>query len=217
MIFIIILLLILILIIIFLKKNEGLQILSSEVYNNIQFMCNKDTLSYFNNLDISSSSKIKNKILNLYIFDQIYPIGSFYVQYPDTDTNSNMFPDSKSPNSLFPGTKWQKKWDTESIFFRTDGKLSNYERVKGLQEYGLKKIYGTMSWVQSNRWNPGSGNEGVFGAKPTIKDIYLDGNKSEDLGHRNLFDINAFLNEKYISKEEIRVKNRLMIVWKRIS
>jgi hypothetical protein len=191
--------------------------LSSEVYNNIRFMCDKDTQSYFNRLDISSTSKIKNNNLKKYIFDQVYPIGSFYVQYPDADTNSNMFPDSKSPNSLFPDTRWEKKWDTESIFFRTEGELSNYQRINGLQEYALKRIYGTMSWVQTDYGSIGSGNTGVFDTLPNTMTIRADDGRDGDIGHRNYFDVNSVIDPKYVSSDEIRVKNRLMILWKRIS
>ena len=153
MIHIIIIIIILILIILFLNKKEGLKSLSAEVLYNINHICNKESLSYFNQLDISSSTQINNKKLNKYIIDLFYPIGSFYVQYPDQNKSiptSQIFPESASPNNLFPDTIWRKEWDTESIFFRTEGELSNISRVNGLQQYALKRIYGTMSWVQTN-------------------------------------------------------------------
>jgi len=214
----IIIILFVILIIIFLNKKEGLQSLSSEVYNNIQHLCNKENTSYFNNLDISQSTQINNKYLNKYIIDQIYPIGSFYVQYPDQNKStpiSTVFPESKSPSKLFPGTTWTKQWDKESIFFRTEGELSNISRLNGLQEYALKQIYGTMSWVQTNYNAPGLGNTGVFSAKANTQTIRTDSGHDNDNGHSNSFDVSSVLKPENVSSNEIRVKNRLMIVWKR--
>lgn len=214
----IIIIIFVILIIIFLNKKEGLQSLSSEVYNNIQHLCNKESISYFNNLDISQYTKINNKYLNKYIIDQIYPIGSFYVQYPDQNKStplSTVFPESKSPNKLFPNTTWIKQWNTESIFFRTEGELSNISRINGLQEYALKQIKGTMSWVQTQYDAIGSGNTGVFSNRINTQKIRTDHGGGSDIGHRNYFNVESFLKPENVSNNEIRVKNRLMIVWKR--
>ena len=214
----IIIIFILILIIIFLNNRERFQTLSSEVFNNIQVLCNKDGSSYFNNLDIGSSSQINNKNIYKYIIDYLYPIGSFYIQYPDSDTKDSklIFPDSKSPNNLFQGTKWQKQWDNESIFFRTEGELSTLvSRNNGLQEYALKKIYGKMSWVQSDRWNVDN-KTGVFGRNDVrLPSIVTEGGTGDDLGYRDYFAVDSVLDSKNISNDEVRVKNRLMIVWKR--
>ena len=214
----IIIIFILILIIIFLNNRERFQSLSSEVYNNIQVLCNKDGSSYFNNLDIGSSSQINNKNIYKYIIDYLYPIGSFYIQYPDSDSRDlkQVFPDSKAPNNLFQGTKWQKQWENESIFFRTEGELSTLvSRNNGLQEYALKKLYGKMSWVQSDRWNVDN-KTGVFGLEDVrLPSIVTEGGTGDDLGYRDYFAVDSVLDSKNISYDEVRVKNRLMIVWKR--
>jgi hypothetical protein len=203
------------------KQKENFNILSSEVYNNIQNICNPNTTSYFASLNINETSKINNKNLNKYIYDIIYPIGSFYVQLPDKNTNNilELFPNSKSPNMLFPGTTWTLMWNTGSqagIFFRTEGALSDEIRIAGFQDFALKKIYGTMSWVQANRYNAGDGNTGVFSTKPNTKDIRTDSLNSDDDGHRNLFDTRLVLPNN-TSETEVRVKNRLVRIWKRTS
>jgi len=62
-------------------------------------------------------SSIVSDVVNI-----VYPVGSFYVQYPDANTNTtaDAFPDAKSPAVLFGGT-WAKQWETEGSFFRTEG------------------------------------------------------------------------------------------------
>jgi hypothetical protein len=212
---------ILIIFILFLNKREGLQTMSAEVYNNTQNICNADGISYFNILDISSNSLINDKSLNKYILDQVYPIGSFYVQYPD---DGLFFLDKFSPNELFPGTFWKPQWEDEGIFFRTEGSLSNFYRIGGLQDYALKEIKGTMSFHQTNLHNEtfhGGGRAGVFGNNNlkesiNLKKISTDDGNGEDMGHRDVFRVSTVL-PKNSSDKEIRVKNRLMRVWKRIT
>lgn len=62
-----------------------------------------------------------------YTFDQdtknrLYPVGSFYVQYPDAASNDDAtaFPTSARPATMFGGT-WVEQFSTEYVFFRTGG------------------------------------------------------------------------------------------------
>jgi len=66
--------------------------------------------------------------------DFVYPVGSYYVQYPDASSNTDAteFPTSQRPATLFGGT-WTEQWSTESIFFRTRGTLSDTDRASGSQ------------------------------------------------------------------------------------
>lgn len=190
--------------------------MSSEVYNNIKNLCNKENISHINRLDIGNWAEINNVYLDDYIINLLYPIGSFYVQYPDKDKAiplTIVFPESKSPNTLFPGTTWTKQWNTESIFFRTEGELSKVSRTNGLQQFGLKQLYGKMSWVQPGH-NP-LVNSGVFSGNINTAKIMSDYGAGDGAGHRNIFDLKKVLKPENVSPNEIRVKNRLMIVWKR--
>ena len=206
----------------FKKENfSSPNILNSEVYSNIQNICNSEKTSYFNRLNISGQTKIKNKILNTYIYDIIYPIGTFYVQYSNNSFRSlwDSFPEKNSPNELFPGTKWEKKWDKEGVFFRTEGTLSDLDRKgDGIQDWTLKRLYGTMSPIQPNidgLW----GQSGVFSAAMTENirgddDKPVTGSWGSGPGIRFYFDSSKQVPS---SDNETRVKNMNMLVWKRIS
>jgi len=93
-----------------------------------------------------------------------YPIGSFYVQYPNANSSTltTAFPDAYAPTALFGGT-WVKQWDTENVFFRTEGTdyqtrtngLSldemqghlHYRNVNHTIEYILDTGEGTRDWI----------------------------------------------------------------------
>jgi hypothetical protein len=212
MIFIIILIIFLILIILFLKKNEGLQMLSSEVYNNINFICDKDTQSYFNRLDISSTSKIKNNNLKKYIFNQVYPIGSFYVQYPDSDINYSSsganiitpFPEDKTPAKMFGG-KWIEMWNNESVYFRTgtdntpafetidvcDTDISNNNSCDNKKNIN-SRIDGFQNYALRDMSGWTSWSQGPYGAENVDKKYYPYGEK---------YDCTKDENDDYVCKQ----------------
>jgi hypothetical protein len=97
---------------------------------------------------ISSSTVVSNLNADLVdgkhytdIISGVYPVGSFYVQYPDADSStlSVAFPDAYAPAALFGGT-WIKQWDTENIFFRTEG--TDYQtRTTGLSADQIQEHY----------------------------------------------------------------------------
>ena len=195
--------------------NKSKEHLNTESVNNIFGMC-YDNLGnvIYNNLNVTSSLQIRTKTLKDFMLDRIYPIGSFYVQYPDKNSNvpDEAFPDSMSPAKLFGGA-WQEQWGNESIFFRTLGPLADEDRVNGLQDYALPTIYGHSSYVQTNRNNPGSGSDGIFSQTETMK-IGTDGGNGSSIGHRNYFDSK---NQALSSDLETRARNRQIKVWKRVN
>lgn len=77
--------------------------------------------------------------INKSAVDIVYPVGCFYTQYPDADSNTEAteFPVAYRPATLFGGT-WAEQWPTESVFFRTRGTLSDSGRVDGKQEDALQ-------------------------------------------------------------------------------
>jgi len=74
----------------------------------------------------------------------IYPIGSFYVQFPDAASNdaATAFPSAKSPASLFGGT-WALQFDSEGIVFQTEG-YDGAGRTNGLMEDQMQQITGAL-------------------------------------------------------------------------
>lgn len=136
------------------------------------------------------------------LMEWVHPIGSFYIQYPDADSNTaaTAFPSAKAPATLFGGT-WTEKWNTEGVFFRTqgdpygegethqrtDGKQTDYMQghihtwVVGQVGYGATTCAGNTSWSTDSSGGPA--NDGTNGVPRTGK--------------------------------EIRPLNRLIIVWKR--
>jgi len=56
------------------------------------------------------------------LIDYIFPVGSFYVQYPDAASNvdATAFPTSARPATMFGGT-WVEQFNTEGVVFQTAG------------------------------------------------------------------------------------------------
>jgi hypothetical protein len=176
--------------------------------------CNNEGNVIYNDLTVANNVKIGNKNGDQYIKDYLFPIGSFYVQFAQKNSNIifEAFPDSETPEALFGGT-WQEQWPFESIFFRTRGTLSNENREDGFQNYALKHLYGHMGWTQTNLWKPGQGADGVFGTNIEIQKIGTDSSTGEVVGHRNVLNISDYYST---SKLETRPDSRLIRVWKKI-
>jgi hypothetical protein len=133
---------------------------------------------------------INNIELKDIIFNIRYPVGCYYVQYPENNTNihddddieigdlDTMLPYAKSPESLFGG-KWEEKFKGESVFFRTGGILSDDTRLNGVQANAMKNLYGWTSIAQTNLWNPGFGSQGILEETKEIPSIGTD-DKSKD-------------------------------------
>lgn len=69
------------------------------------------------------------------IYSDAPPIGAQYIQYAISASNDAAvsLPTAEAPTALFGGT-WEKLWETESVFFRTEGTLADTDRTSGLQE-----------------------------------------------------------------------------------
>jgi hypothetical protein len=186
---------------------------NSEGLNHIMNICGDASGTIFNNLSVSKEFKIRGKDIKYYAANALYPVGSFYVQYPDKNSNKReeAFPETQSPAYLYGGY-WEEQWPGESVFFRTRGMLSGEDRnAKGLQDHAIKKIQGSTSETQTNRWGNSEGT-GVFqGVNFAI--VGSDSGTSEDWGFFNRFD-NGF--QSLVSDKETRSRNRLCKVWKRV-
>jgi hypothetical protein len=198
------------------KNNEHY---SAESLINIFAPC-KDVVDgtvYFNNLNIDGTLKLGGttvKNMKQYLLDVLFPIGSYYVQYPDKNSSLDYeaFPIDKSPGRLFGGD-WLEQWSEESIFFRTRGPESRENRVNGFQGDAIKMFAGKSAFNQTNLANPGLGNTGIFGGGISTMVIGTDADMGDDVGHVNYFDSSVQSN---MSKLETRVRNRQIKVWKRI-
>ncbi len=185
---------------------------NSEGLNHIMNICGDASGTIFNNLSVSKEFKVRGKDISYYAANTLYPIGSFYVQYPDKNTNdaTQAFPETQSPAKLFGGT-WEEQWPGESIFFRTRGMLSNENRDKnGLQGHAIKRIQGTTQTTQTNRWGKNEPT-GIFTGQ--FLTVGSDSSRSSDWGVFNRFD-NGF--QSLVSDKETRSRNRLCKVWKRV-
>jgi hypothetical protein len=196
------------------KSNKSKEHLNTESVNNIFGLCydNAGNVKY-SNVNVTGTFQMKTKTLKDYMVDRIYPIGSFYVQYPDKNTNviDEAFPESMSPSKLFGGD-WQEQWGNESIYFRTLGPYADENRINGIQDYALPPLYGHTSFVQTDLANPGGGSDGIFSQSGTMK-IGTDGGDGRSFGHRNYFDSST---QALSSDLETRARNRQIKVWKRV-
>ena len=211
-----------------------------KIGNNLKyFLINSENIN-IPKADISGNIKEGNNKFNLedMIKNFKYPVGSYYVQYPDRDeltrttaTFSDVFPVEKSPEYLFGG-KWLNVWNDESIYFRTGIMTNTYSgayeindgtntRILGLQDYAIPKMTGRTGWMQGNDDKLGSNQydiTGVFNAGNTFNDgsDNVDDGAAWKPGAINTFDT-KFVFPGNTSEYEVRVKNRLMKIWKRIS
>ena len=135
------------------NTNSNLSTASSNFMNN--------QIYNYPNIQITNSLNIKDVEFKKYINNKKYPVGCYYIQYPDSKVNEDKkkkltpFPDNNSPGNLFGG-EWVIQYNTESIFFRSTNiiksadNISLDERKKGLQNYKQIKLAGATAWAQSS-------------------------------------------------------------------
>lgn len=168
--------------------------------------------------------------------DSAYPIGSTYVQYPDTDGN---FDESKAPASLYPGTSWTLLFNSESVFFRTEGSSASESRTQGLQLDAFKShvhahqhTHGmaqhthsagslsatlpssgrTATTPYSSSYAGSSTDVGTGGYAPTVSISGSTGTPSTDTTNDNT----AQPDTDATGDAETRPINRLMRIWERV-
>jgi hypothetical protein len=171
------------------------------------------------NINVSKDIELLNKTLHDELIQFKYPVGSFYVQFGDTnqayDPQSNtLFPVDKSPEKLFGG-KWEEQWRNDGIFFRTGGTLSMENRQYGRQDWAVKNLYGWTSWAQAHNGAEDNKRSGVFKGWD-VKTGRTDGGNGRDKGGSNVFD-SSKMGSSAASSGEVRLRNRLIQVWRRIS
>ena len=176
--------------------------------------CSTDTTNniVFNTV-LTKNITINGKELRTYLLDIAYPIGSFYVQFPDVSHNqvSQAFPNDISPQTLFGGV-WELMWERDDVFFRTEGYNSNTDRdLSGIQPDAMIYLQGSTSWIQTNYGYDGQGSTGVFTV--LTAGVNTDQGNGSSTGSRNFFELSAGIQ----TGSEVRVRNRIFRIWKRIA
>ena len=139
------------------------------------------------------------------------PVHGFYVQYPDADSNdpATAFPVAGSPAALFGGT-WEAKWNTEAVAFRTQGdpfvaETETAGRTNGLQADQSQGHYHSGHPSSSGICHLTHGSGGItMGPGTNYTNIASTGAEVTNGTH-------GAPRVGY----ETRMKNRLIIVWKR--
>ena len=157
----------------------------------------------------SLQEQIKNLINSL--MNKIHPIGSYYIQLSKPD---GTFDDTEAPSKLWEGTVWELLYNTESIFLRTEGSLSEEGRSNGIQDYATKRLQGNFYGVETTA--------GDFGVGGITYITYRQGSavssksNNSSVVPRSYVGIDSNLTSKS-SENESRVKNRLIRIYKRIA
>lgn len=141
---------------------------------------------------------IENKLKNY-----VFPVGSYYTQYAKED---GTFDDAEAPDKLFPNTVWELKFNTESIFLRTEGSLSEKGRSNGIQGDAIRNITGTAPHILFR----GSGGTGAINVSS-----YHIMCASELGAGGSSFNFDA--SRVVPTANENRVKNRKIRIYKRIA
>lgn len=158
------------------------------------------------------ASNIHEAILKI-IQDKIMPIGATYIQFAEDD---GTFDASKSPEKLFGGT-WQLKYNTESVFFRTEGSLSEEGRSNGIQGDAIRNITGNFDSYHNNNgnhnnWKNSPFSFSYFTSPPS--GFNPSGANNGILTHIN---INFNASKVVTTASENRTKNRKIRIYKRIA
>ena len=141
------------------------------------------------------------------ILNSRYMIPPYYTQYPLENGN---FDANEEPSNWYKKmynitTTWQIMFNTESVYFRTEGNLANVGRSNGIQNDAGRNAGGSFYTLFANGNIKGVFYEGYItprGFMPLDSTIWSEGVITMDLSHA------------YATANEFRVKNRLMRIYK---
>ena len=161
------------------------------------------------------------------LVDYMYPVGSTYEQYPSVASNieSTAFPTTETPASLYGGT-WSEIWDTESVFFRTEGTDVAFTdngsaataRVNGLAKDKVQRIIGDVNnWRYSSMSFFLSANNAFSVTANAVNASFGvpggSGTKLDKFSFRNYNSVNSRVTTTTSGSTEPR--NRLFKIWVR--
>lgn len=164
---------------------------------------------------VGSAIRINSILLADTVRNMIYPIGTYYTQYPNSINGK--FDTSQSPQSLFGGV-WELRFNNRGLFFRTEGGYAGESRngSTGVQEYATRhhrhytNINHSHTYLRSHNDNrlarTSGGNRYWMNDGAYWDSTYTSGG---DKLSRNAIDGNS-------SSYETRATNMLMRIWERI-
>ena len=191
-----------------LKKQDKLTAgINVEITENNVINVKGDVATDANLVTQTNEALGENVQTALDILNKMYMINPYYVQYADLNGNFNS---NEEPSVWFKkmynvNTTWQIMFNTESVYFRTEGNLANVERSNGIQNDAGRNAGGSF-YTATIKGIP----SGVF---------FIT--NSDDLAfianHNPYWQtgvINLDLSRAYATANEFRVKNRLIRIYK---
>lgn len=139
-----------------------------------------------------------------------YMIPPYYVQYADSNGNFNT---NEAPSNWYKSmygvtTAWQIIFNTESVYFRTEGSLANSGRSNGIQGDAGRELTGE---AYSNGMRPYSSSSGIMYLTGGYDDFTAVAQSPE----RNAYSgIGIRASRQWSTANEFRVKNRLIRIYK---
>ncbi|WP_288695335.1 hypothetical protein [uncultured Brachyspira sp.] len=146
------------------------------------------------------------------ILNSRYMIPPYYTQYPLENGN---FDANEEPSNWYKKmynitTTWQIMFNTESVYFRTEGDLANAGRSNGLQNDAGRNATGSINIAASGAFSVLRGSTGIFYLANQTPITY-GSNANLRNGYDNMF---IDLSRAYSIANEFRVRNRLMRIYK---
>ena len=194
------------------SSNDTATIASEVAYNNNNSNLESDNIQdaideiVTKNSDANNSLQEQLKNLINSLMNKIHPIGSYYIQLSKPD---GTFDDTEAPSKLWEGTVWKLLYNTESIFLRTEGSLSENGRSNGIQGDAGRNATGGFYLIYAK-----NNTSGVF----YDADQLGNGSGLPDYNpYWQVGRINMDLSRAYTTANEFRVRNRLIRIYKRIS
>ena len=191
-----------------LKKQDKLTAgINVEITENNVINVKGDVATDANLVTQTNEALGENVQTALDILNSRYMIPPYYTQYPLENGN---FDANEEPSNWYKKmynitTTWQIMFNTESVYFRTEGDLANAGRSNGLQNDAGRNAEGSFYTLFANGNIKGVFYEGYItprGFMPLDSTIWSEGVITMDLSHA------------YATANEFRVKNRLMRIYK---
>ena len=162
--------------------------------------------------ELGESLSISNKelILNINDINNRLMIPPYYVQY--TDSNGN-FDSNEEPSNWYKkmygvSTTWQIMFNSDSIFFRTEGSYANEGRFNGVQNDAIRNMTG---YIDDIIRGDNGGTNGVLGLSNRINgDVVY----SDQYGAFSRVKLDFDASRAVPVGSEIRTKNRLIRIYK---